>query len=601
MVCSRYQRKSAVDCLGQIIPKHEARITCGDDMDIKPVDQTVKTLLESFFYLVPRFQRPYSWDRENVADLWNDAITSEDEDYFIGSFVVYRASQSSDILLVVDGQQRITTITLLLAALRDALHGDGHEELAKGIQRLIERPDLNNEQRYVLRSESPYPYLQEYIQKYGAPELEPSAGSEEDALKNAYQYLKSQITTVLDAVNVDASIAADKKAAKRKAKLLSIRDRLMRLQLILIQLNSEDDAYLIFETLNTRGKDLTVADLVKNHLTRILKVKNKGVDAAREKWENIRAHFDESEEAIDINRFLHHSWLSRSPYLPEKKLFKEIKHTIGKTAAQKYLDQLQADSRLYRRILEPVSYKWKKEERQIFESLRALVLFRVVQPVPMLLSILRAYEGGRLSVKQTRDTLRSMENFHFQFSAIAAQRTGGGTGLMFALAARALEDASTKDKAGKEISRFLAKLRERLPSPAEFAAAFSELQHTEDNSKQRLIIRYLLARLDFHQRKHGAVDYDKMSIEHIAPQKSQPGESAAPANVGRVGNLLLVSETLNNEVLANKPFLKKKSLYQKGSLPLDPTLSSATTWTATEIDARTKAMATLVQEKVFRV
>jgi hypothetical protein len=107
--------------------------------------------------------------------------------------------------------------------------------------------------------------------------------------------------------------------------------------------------------------------------------------------------------------------------------------------------------------------------------------------------------------------------------------------------------------------------------------------------------------LDFHQRKHGAVDYDKMSIEHIAPQKSQPGESAAPANVGRVGNLLLVSETLNNEVLANKPFLKKKSLYQKGSLPLDPTLSSATTWTATEIDARTKAMATLVQEKVFRV
>lgn len=570
-------------------------------MDIKPVDQTVKTLLESYFYLVPRFQRPYSWDRENVADLWNDALTSEDLDYFIGSFVVYRATPASDTLLIVDGQQRITTITLLLAALRDALHDEGHEELAKGIQQLIERPDLNNEKQYVLQSESPYPFLQEHIQKYGAPELDASTGAEEEALKNAYLFLKSQIASVLEAVNLDATIAVDKKAAKRKAKLLAIRDRLMRLQLILIQLNSEDDAYLIFETLNTRGKDLTVADLVKNHLTRTLKAKNKGVDAPREKWENIRAHFDESEEEIDINRFLHHSWLSRHPYLPEKKLFKEIKRTIGKPAAQKYLDQLHSDSRLYRRILEPTSYKWKKEERQILDALRALVLFRVVQPVPMLLSILRAYGDGRLSVKQTRDTLRSMENFHFQFSAITAQRTGGGTGLMFASAARELEEATTKDKADKVLKRFMAKLRERLPSQAEFAAAFSELQHTEDTPKQRPIIRYLLARIDLYGRKHGAVDYDKMSIEHIAAQKSQPGELPVPLNVGKMGNLILVPESLNNEVLANKPFAKKKVLFKQHSLPLDDTLDTATTWTATEIDNRTNALAILVQEKIFKV
>ncbi len=163
-------------------------------MDIKPVDQTVKTLLESFFYRIPRFQRPYSWDRENVADFWGDAVASQDPDYFIGSFVVYRQGPGTDTLFVVDGQQRITTITLLLAALRNTLNNNGHEALARGIQGLIERPDLNNEMQYVLQSESPYPYLQEHIQKYGEPELPPSPGGEEDALKGAYTFLKGQLS-----------------------------------------------------------------------------------------------------------------------------------------------------------------------------------------------------------------------------------------------------------------------------------------------------------------------------------------------------------------------------------------------------------------------
>ncbi len=57
-------------------------------MDIKPVEQTNKTLLKSFFYRIPRFQRPYSRDSENVTDFWNDTVASDDSDYFIGSFVV---------------------------------------------------------------------------------------------------------------------------------------------------------------------------------------------------------------------------------------------------------------------------------------------------------------------------------------------------------------------------------------------------------------------------------------------------------------------------------------------------------------------------------
>lgn len=171
---------------------------------------------------------------------------------------------------------------------------------------------------------------------------------------------------------------------------------------------------------------------------------------------------------------------------------------------------------------------------------------------------------------------------------------------MFALAARELEEASTKDKAATVLTEFVAKLRARLPTAAEFAAAFGELQHT-DSSKQRSIIKYLLTRLDQEGRPHDAVDYASMSIEHIAPLNPKPGEPATPPNVGKIGNLILVPETLNNEVLANAPFEKKRIAYKKAFLPLDPVLASATAWTAAKIDERTKALATFVQETVFRV
>jgi uncharacterized protein with ParB-like and HNH nuclease domain len=97
----------------------------GQVLDIKPRDQTVKNLLEAGFYRIPRFQRPYSWDRENVSDFWTDAVVSDDASYFIGSFVLYTAKGMPDVFYVVDGQQRLTTITLLLAAIRDSLHQHG--------------------------------------------------------------------------------------------------------------------------------------------------------------------------------------------------------------------------------------------------------------------------------------------------------------------------------------------------------------------------------------------------------------------------------------------------------------------------------------------
>jgi len=131
-------------------------------LKIRSFDRDINDILKGGFFKIPRFQRPYSWDRENIDDFWNDIVVNSDSDYFIGSMVVYKPDHS-DVSFVVDGQQRLTTIIMILAALRNAFRKNGSNDLALGIHALIERPDISNQSQYSLQTETSYPYFQEHI------------------------------------------------------------------------------------------------------------------------------------------------------------------------------------------------------------------------------------------------------------------------------------------------------------------------------------------------------------------------------------------------------------------------------------------------------
>src|SRR5438876_8347848 len=181
-------------------------------MKITCLDKQVGQLLGKADYEIPRFQRPYTWDHVNVEEFWNDAVVECEGNYFIGNFVVY---DDKGVLGVVDGQQRLTTITLLLCALRDVFQEQGEEKLAKGLHGLIERPNIQAEKYYVLQSETSYPYFQEHIQKFqGKPGVKAEVGPEEELLKEAFDYLREKLDGIVEAIENQPNLSAQKRLSE---------------------------------------------------------------------------------------------------------------------------------------------------------------------------------------------------------------------------------------------------------------------------------------------------------------------------------------------------------------------------------------------------
>lgn len=116
-------------------------------MRIESLDRRIDQLLKGNTFVIPRFQREYSWEPDHVTEFWTDLNNNMSESYFIGSMVVFSTGRSA--LAVVDGQQRLTTITILLCAIREAFKRLGRDNLANGLQEFIEQRDKESNTVYV--------------------------------------------------------------------------------------------------------------------------------------------------------------------------------------------------------------------------------------------------------------------------------------------------------------------------------------------------------------------------------------------------------------------------------------------------------------------
>lgn len=567
-------------------------------MKIESTDQTIADLLNAGYYVIPRFQRPYSWDQENIMEFWDDTVRGSHDDYFIGSMVVYKMTDRK--YGVVDGQQRLTTITILLCVIRDVLSTEGHADQSKGLHRLIERENINNESEFVLQTESSYPYFQEYIQKAEEPDLDAEIHQEERNLRAAHALFQRLVGQLVDSAKSNPKLTKERIQEVIKRDLTSIRDILLSLKIILIRLDDEDDAYIIFETLNTRGKDLALSDLVKNHFTKLLKAKNKGIDQPKEKWALLRETIEGSKADLDSDSFIHHYWLSKYEYITAKNLFKEFRKLVTKSNAAAELKLMLNDAELYRAIHEPEYGKWTKQEAEIQGALKALMLFRVRQQVPCVLSLVRSYKADVLSKKQLERALVDIEKFHFQFTAITSQRSSGGISGMYASLGRRIASAKNSQAGATILSELRDKLRERVPSENEFVALFPELIYTNKFSKQRALMKYVLVEIAKYDEIPFASDYDDLTIEHIAPQSKIDDANWPEEIIGQPGNLLLVTEELNSK-LKDKDFKAKKEILAAAGYSLPPDIMATETWDSDAIKKRSEMLAKHAYGAVWKI
>lgn len=560
-------------------------------MKIQCVERDIRQVLESGTYLIPRFQRPFSWDKENVEEFWVDSTAEVKKDYFIGAFVTYNISSSSYGL--VDGQQRLTTITIALCAIRDKFIELGHNALGNGVHRLIETRDLNNQAQFVLKTETSYPYLQAKIQSLEKEQSDIEAGEEEKAISLAYQTLASFIKDGVDAAISKADPSKAKAAGKKW--LEQARNKLLALKVISITLDNQDDAYLIFETLNTRGKDLTAADLAKNHFLRLLPAKGKALDRPKDHWMEIQSTLDEGDRPIQIKTFLHHYWLSKYPFTTEKQLFKAIKDEVTALNVKDVLDELRSDAVLYRGITEPGGLTlWSKATRDIEDSLLCISDILNIQIAnPLLLTVLRLYKANRLKDGQVRELFSLVERYHFLYTTISVLPSSGGVGQMYAAHAREIANAANSNALGICITDFKKKIVSKVPSRDTFISKFKQLSY--QNQRQREVLRYTLWWI--YKKMNPAVDIDRStaSIEHLM---SQSGGSAAVHNIG---NLLVVPVKFNGEVLGDKPFAHKKALLTQHGYALEPEIAAATAWADTDIEQRTTRLAEYAYDSVWAI
>ena len=343
---------------------------------------------------------------------------------------------------------------------------------------------------------------------------------------------------------------------------------------------------------------MSIGDLLKNFLFKPIKKTNAQVDVSKDKWTEILRNISEI-EGVKIDDFLYHQWLSKyERYVPAKKLFKSIKKKITQTKAKEYLDDLHTDVVIYKKLIDPSAIIWEKNDVIIYNSLRALKVFRVKQQIPFILSVLRELKTNNLKNGRVSEILDEIEKFHFVFSAVTSQRSSGGISSMYAKHAIDLGERKTTEEKIAVLVCLKSELKKRIPSYQEFEANFDEIIYTNENTSQKKLVQYILAKIhDYHQPEI-PIDYEQMTIEHLFPQNPSNSYPLPSETVGKIGNLILLTQQDNIE-LSNKNFAQKIFYLKDTNIWVDEDIKNATSWGKAEIEQRTKKLAKLAYDVIW--
>jgi len=537
-------------------------------------------------YRVPTHQRDYAWTDDQVSQFWEDirdAMESDRAEHFLGA-IVFRQIEEDKDYEIIDGQQRLATALILLAVLRD-IYYENNDDLWKDIQATyFGRRDRRTREivsNFIMNSTNDE-FFQRFLANYASKDKISAALKRRQTrptnkrLLQAYTYLRDRVVSLigngLEELNTEPLIDLEDFLSKK-------------LTVILVTVSDEADAFMLFETLNERGLELSILDLLKNHL--FGKSRNK-IEIVKQKWLEMNTNLDEKTGV----RFLRHFWVSKHGRIQAGRLFRDIRDRTGTLSAVVDLaDDLSKSSFVYAALSGSSDPLWEDYSEDLRRNIRSLGDLGAIQCYPVLLA---AYE--KLDSDDFEKTVWIMLVMAIRYSLIGGLRTG-------ALEIRYAELAYkiTREEI-KRAGAIVRGLRDLYPSDRDFLAKFTskEVQVAKHS-------RFLLHELEIEARADGlepTLDPRDLNLDHIAPKTQNQhwkdiGDLADTEYedwVARLGNQVLLDSKINRE-LGGGPFEKKRPLYQQSKLLLTKEAGAVDSWSTSEISKRQQRLAELAVKR----
>lgn len=534
---------------------------------------------------VPLFQRDYSWDEDNWEDLWNDILSSEQTGsvHYMGSVVLQNIDGKN--YYIIDGQQRFATLSILILALINKIRILADNDVDKEANR--ERVEILMNQyigqkdptslRYSSKlslNENNDAFYQQRLVAFKEPVNRMKLSDSEKLLWNAYLFFSKVI---------DEQFKQDL-SGERIAYFLNeiVGERLMFIQIVV---ENELNAYTVFETLNSRGLELTSTDLLKNYLFSLVAKSETDLRQVRAQWKKIIDIVGLKAFPIFLRQYLN----TRMNLISKEYLFKAVKQMVldGEQVFA-LLDELEKNAYVYIALFTPDDVLWEND-KEIREDIRALTLFRVTQCNSLLMI---AYD--KLSVADFKKVLRAIVSLSFRYNVIAKLQTNDME--------KVYNRASVRIFKSEDITvrQILEDIRPIYLNDEDFKRYFEHKVMNTNNSATRKLVRYILYKVEaaLPNGLHADFEIDTGTIEHILPEaytedwSADFSEEEAENYRYRLGNLTLLESKKNNREAAAKSFEEKKEIYANSQYALSRKIE-ASEWTPKMIHHRQARIASV--------
>lgn len=504
-------------------------------------EKNVGKLLNDTIYIIPRNQRRYVWDKRNWEELFDDIRLVADGvavSHFIGSIVLKKETEENGLerYTIIDGQQRIITLTILLATLLRKLNSLGMKQEFQGTIKYLLAVDRKANKKHIVSSEY-HQALQGLVKSI----------IDEDSACAQMQTLSQMITGLGRVVKKDDEIKKcflffDSKLDEycgedKKEKLQKFQTALLDVNYVEISANTDEDAYTIFEILNARGIELEDYELLKNFIMRYIQPED-ARDDAKKIWEEIEDALGEG-----IKKFIYHYAIHKFDYRTKAKSrdadkpYKVIQKQCPKEQVKGLLADLRCKAEFYKAFLYP--HKLTSDDGFSEFELRNFALLRKYkneQCRPLLMTLMEQKEKQNIADREYEKLLDFLYKYFTIYKIIGNENSNNVTEVYYKYAYLLEQNINAE-----VIEQFKKALQAKKPNREQFDAEFQTIgwshhhgvfEGEENKTKAQLILEIV------EKIKSGDMYLSDFTIEHIL-------DDADSVNNGIIGNLLPLEENLN--------------------------------------------------------